>query len=114
MASGVWPSRSTSRVATLQGVVADARERIAALGSLPAGLFVRFAGEAEAERQARSELVLFAGLALVAVVLLLHLGFRRRAYPWLVVANLPFSLIGSIAASASPASGCRSARSWAS
>ncbi len=82
----------------LQGTVAAARERIAALGALPPGLFVRFAGEAEAERQARIEIVLFAALALVAVVLILHLAFRRRAYPWLVVVNLPFSLLGSIAA----------------
>jgi Cu/Ag efflux pump CusA len=82
----------------LQGVVADARARVAALGSLPAGVFVRFAGEAEAERQARIEIVLFSAFALVAVVLILFVCFRRRAYPWLVVANLPFSLLGSIIA----------------
>jgi CzcA family heavy metal efflux pump len=82
----------------LQGAVADARGRIAALGALPAGVFVSFAGEAEAEREARYELVLFSVFALVAVVLVLYLCFRRRAYPWLVLANLPFSLIGSIVA----------------
>jgi Cu/Ag efflux pump CusA len=82
----------------LQGTVAAARERIAALGALPPGVFVRFAGEAEAERQARIEIVLFAVVALVVVVLILHLAFRRRAYPWLVVVNLPFSLLGSIVA----------------
>jgi Cu/Ag efflux pump CusA len=82
----------------LQGTVNAARERIAALGPLPSGIFVRFAGEAEAERQARVEIVLFAAVALVVVVLILHLAFRRRAYPWLVVVNLPFSLLGSIAA----------------
>ncbi len=82
----------------LQGVVADARGRIAALGNLPAGVFVSFAGEAEAEQQARYELVLYSVFALVAVVLILFVCFRRRAYPWFVVANLPFSLIGSIVA----------------
>jgi len=82
----------------LQGVVADARARVAALGALPAGVFVRFAGEAEAERQARLEIVLFSVAALVAVVVILFVCFRRRSYPWLVVANLPFSLLGSILA----------------
>jgi Cu/Ag efflux pump CusA len=82
----------------LQGVVTDARGRIAALGALPAGVFVRFAGEAEAERLARVQIALYAAVALVAIVLLLHLGFRRRAYPWLVLVNLPFSLLGSVAA----------------
>jgi len=78
--------------------VAEARRRIAALEPLPAGTFVRFAGEAEAERAARTELVLFAAFAVLAVVMLLTVCFRRRAYPWLVLVNLPFSLLGSIAA----------------
>ncbi|HZF28819.1 MAG TPA: efflux RND transporter permease subunit [Gammaproteobacteria bacterium] len=82
----------------LQGAVADARARIAGLGALPPNVFVRFAGEAEAERQARIEIVLFAAFALIGVVVILFLCFKRRAYPWLVLANLPFSLIGGIAA----------------
>ncbi len=82
----------------LQGTVAEARQRIDALGPLPAGVVVRFAGQAEAERQAQLEIVLYAAAAVVALVLVLFLCFRRRAYPWLVVVNLPFSLIGGIAA----------------
>ncbi len=82
----------------LQSTVAEARARIAALEPLPAGTFVRFAGQAEAERAARIELVVFAAAAVLAVVLLLTVCFRRRAYPWLVLVNLPFSLLGSIAA----------------
>src|SRR6185503_2300396 len=82
----------------LQGTVAAAREQISGLGPLPVGVFVRFAGEAEAERQARFEIALYSAFALVAVVLVLFVCFRRRVYPWLVVANLPFSLLGSIAA----------------
>lgn len=82
----------------LQDVVADARGRIAALGDLPAGVYVRFAGQAQAEREARLQLSLFAALALAGVVLILFLCFRRRAYPWLVLVNLPFSMIGSILA----------------
>jgi Cu/Ag efflux pump CusA len=31
-------------------------------------------------------------------VAILYLCFRRRSYPWLVVANLPFSLVGGIIA----------------
>jgi CzcA family heavy metal efflux pump len=82
----------------LQGTVADARARVAALGAMPSGVFVRFAGEAEAERQARLEIVAYSAFAVVAVVVILFLCFRRRSYPWLVVANLPFSLIGGIIA----------------
>jgi CzcA family heavy metal efflux pump len=82
----------------LQTVVADAKSRIAAIANLPRNVYLRFAGEAEAERAARFELSLFASLALVVVVLVLFLCFERRAYPWLVLVNLPFSMIGSIVA----------------
>jgi CzcA family heavy metal efflux pump len=82
----------------LQTVVAEARERIATLSDLPNGVFARFAGEAEAERSARFELAVFSVLAVGALVLVLHLGFERQSFPWLVLVNLPFSMIGSIVA----------------
>jgi len=82
----------------LQSVVADTQQRIDEIGDLPAGVYARFAGEAEAERTARLELFVFAGLALAGLVLILFLCFERRTYPWLVLVNLPFSMIGSIVA----------------
>jgi len=82
----------------LQSVVDETQQRIARMNDLPAGIYVRFAGEAEAEQNARLELIVFASLALAGVVLILFLCFRRRAYPWLVLVNLPFSMVGSIVA----------------
>jgi CzcA family heavy metal efflux pump len=82
----------------LQSVVTDARDAVAALGSLPGGVYVRFEGQGEAERAARLELGVLSALAAGGVLLMLFLCFRRRAYPWLVLVNLPFSLIGSILA----------------
>ncbi|HEV7669912.1 MAG TPA: efflux RND transporter permease subunit [Thermoanaerobaculia bacterium] len=78
-------------------VVASARRKLAAL-QLPAGVTLSFAGAAETEAQARRELLLDTGLAIALVMLVLFLAFRRRTYPWLVLAGLPFCLIGSILA----------------
>src|SRR6185295_10799820 len=55
-----------------------------------------FAGAAETESLARRELLLDTALAVGLVMLVLFLAFRRRTYPWLVLAGLPFCLIGSI------------------
>jgi CzcA family heavy metal efflux pump len=82
----------------VQDTVADARAAIDALGDLPAGVFVRFGGQAKAERAARVEMAVYSAMALAFIVLLLFVCFRRRAHPFLVLANLPFALIGSIAA----------------
>jgi Cu/Ag efflux pump CusA len=65
---------------------------------LPQGVFIEFAGAAEAEAQTRNELVLYSALALALIVVILFVSFHWRANSWLVLANLPFSLIGSVMA----------------
>jgi CzcA family heavy metal efflux pump len=81
---------------SLQDVVRQAQQAIAKSVVLPAGVFLEFTGAAEAERQTRVELGLYSGLALVLIVMILFIAFHWRANSWLVLANLPFSLIGSV------------------
>jgi Cu/Ag efflux pump CusA len=71
-----------------------------------------FAGQAEAEQTARIELASYIAGTLLLIVLMLFLCFKRPAHPWLVLINLPFSLIGSILAIGLSGIGCRSARWW--
>lgn len=84
--------------ASLQKVVAEAKQRVASAVALPSGVFIEFTGAAEAEQQARTELMLYSALALTLIVLILFVAFRWRINSWLVMANLPFSLIGSVLA----------------
>jgi len=65
---------------------------------LPPNVFIEFTGAAAAEAQTRTQLGLYSGLALVAILMILLVSFRWRANSWLVMANLPFSLIGSVLA----------------
>jgi len=83
---------------SLQSVVADAQRTIAQSVVLPAGVFLEFTGAAEAERQTRNELLIYSGLALALIVMILFVSFHWRVNGWLVLANLPFSLIGSVLA----------------
>jgi CzcA family heavy metal efflux pump len=80
----------------LQDVVDDAKAVIAKSIQLPAGVFVEFAGAAEAERQTRIELMLYSTFAFAVIVMVLFTAFHWHANAWLVLANLPFSLIGSV------------------
>jgi CzcA family heavy metal efflux pump len=83
---------------SLQSVVQQAQQAIAQSVKLPSGVFLEFSGAAEAEAKTRSELLLYSGLALGLIVMILFISFHWRANSWLVLANLPFSLIGSILA----------------
>jgi CzcA family heavy metal efflux pump len=86
------------RGASLQRVVQEAQRTIAASFRLPAGVFLEYTGAAAAERQTRNELVLYSALALALILVILFMAFHWRVNSWLVLANLPFSLIGSVLA----------------
>ena len=83
---------------SLQSVVRHAQEAISRSVALPTGVFLEFTGAAEAELRTRNELMLYSGLALALILLILFMSFHWRANSWLVLANLPFSLIGSVIA----------------
>jgi CzcA family heavy metal efflux pump len=84
--------------ASLQSVVQQAAQAIASKVSLPTGVYTEFTGAAQAESQTRNQLMLFSGLALALIIMILFMSFRWRANSWLVLANLPFALVGSVAA----------------
>ena len=75
-----------------------ARRAIAAKVQLPAGVFLRFGGAAEAQAAARNELLLHSAAAFVLIVLLLALAFGTPRHVLLVLLSLPSTLIGGVAA----------------
>jgi CzcA family heavy metal efflux pump len=83
--------------ASLQSVVQRAAQAIAADVVLPSGVYMEFTGAAQAETQTRDELMLYSGLALALIIMILFVSFHWRANSWLVLANLPFALVGSVA-----------------
>jgi Cu/Ag efflux pump CusA len=86
------------RGASLQSVVQEAQRLIASSIKLPAGVYLEFTGAAAAEQQTRNELMLYSALALALILVILFVSFHWRINAWLVLANLPFSLIGSVLA----------------
>ena len=67
--------------------------------ALPAGVYLEFTGAAAAEaRRPATNCCCIRRLALALIVMILFVAFRWRANGWLVLANLPFSLIGSVLA----------------
>jgi len=56
---------------------------------------VEFSGAAEAEQQTRTELLMYSGLAFILIVMVLFVAFHWKSNRWLVMANLPFSLVAA-------------------
>lgn len=78
--------------------VEEARENIENRVSLPAGSYLEFSGAAEAQSQSRRDLLWHSILAGVGVVLLLSVVTRNGRNLLLVLANVPFSLVGGVLA----------------
>jgi CzcA family heavy metal efflux pump len=78
--------------------VADAQKQIAAQVKFPARVYVEFSGAAEQQAAAQRELLLHSLVAAVGIILLLAIVFRKARHLLLVLANLPFALVGGVLA----------------
>src|SRR6516162_1205627 len=78
--------------------VRAAQAAIAAKVQLPAGSYLQFAGTAEAQAQSQRDLTVNALVAGLVIVLLLSIITRNWRNLLLVLANLPFALVGGVLA----------------
>ncbi|HXF09336.1 MAG TPA: efflux RND transporter permease subunit, partial [Desulfuromonadaceae bacterium] len=78
--------------------VADAQRQIAAQVTFPAGVYAEFSGAAEEQAQARNELLLHSLVAAIGITFLLSLVFGNGRNLLLVLANVPFALVGGVLA----------------
>ncbi|MEO8005582.1 MAG: efflux RND transporter permease subunit [Betaproteobacteria bacterium] len=76
----------------------DARARLAAKVKLSEGNYAVFSGTAQAQAQARSDLLLHSALAGIGIFLLLYIAFNSLHNLLITFVNLPFALIGGIIA----------------
>jgi Cu/Ag efflux pump CusA len=74
--------------------------RLRAPGLLPTSVYAELAGTAEAQRTAQRELLLHSLLVGAIIVMLLWLAFGEPGRLMLVLANLPFALVGGVVAAA--------------
>jgi heavy metal efflux system protein len=77
--------------------VADARERLASL-ALPQGYHLEWGGQFENQQRAMRRLVVVIPLSLAIIFTLLFVTFGRVRQASLVILNVPFALVGGIAA----------------
>jgi Cu/Ag efflux pump CusA len=77
--------------------VAEAERQVKAM-ALPAGVSYAFTGEHEAQRTARRELLLGSLVAGAGIAVLLGMAFGSARRLVLVLLNLPFALVGGVAA----------------
>jgi Cu(I)/Ag(I) efflux system membrane protein CusA/SilA len=78
----------------LQSAVADMKERVARSVTLPAGYSLSWSGQFEYLERAQARLQVVVPFTLLVIFVLLYLTFRRIDEALVVMATLPFALIG--------------------
>ena len=78
--------------------VAEAERRIAAAVALPTGYYLEWGGQFENQQRAMRRLAIVIPLSLAIIFLLLFVTFGRVRQALLVILNVPFALVGGIAA----------------
>ena len=82
----------------LGGFVAEAQTRVAAEVALPPGYYVTWGGQFENQRRAMARLAVIVPVTIALIFLLLFGSFNSLRQATLIVLNVPFALIGGIAA----------------
>ena len=78
--------------------VQEAKKQVAAKVNFPAGTYAAFSGAAQAQEKAQRELLLHSAAAAVGILLLLSVAFHNWQNLLLVLANVPFALVGGVLA----------------
>ncbi len=74
--------------------VKEAQARVNREIKMPAGTYAIFNGESEARAQSQRNLLAYSGISLAGITLLLFLAMKDRRAVLLILANLPFALVG--------------------
>jgi Cu/Ag efflux pump CusA len=77
---------------------AEVKRKVAARISFPTGMFAVYAGAAQAQAQERHDLLVHSLLAGAGIILLLAVLFGSPRKVLLILANLPFALVGGVLA----------------
>ena len=80
----------------VDGFVQDANAAIAAKVKLPAGYWVEWGGAFENQQRAMERLALIVPLTIGLIFILLYTAFNSVRHATLIIANVPFAIIGGI------------------
>ncbi len=90
--------QSNVRGRDIGSFVAEAQQKIDKEIKLPPGYFLTWGGEFENQQRAMKRLYIVVPIAILLIFLLLYSTFNSLKYATLIIANLPFALVGGVAA----------------
>jgi heavy metal efflux system protein len=80
----------------VDGFVSDAEQRLRSEVKLPEGYWIEWGGAFENQQRAMARLAIIVPLTIALIFLLLFTAFNSVTYALLIIANVPFAVIGGV------------------
>jgi Cu/Ag efflux pump CusA len=82
----------------LRSVVSEIQAKVKQQVQIPAGYYIQYAGQFEAEGRASQNIVLFSAIAFVVITVIMYLSVKSVASTVMIMINLPLAMVGGVIA----------------
>ena len=82
----------------IRSIVTEIEAKVKSNVQLSTGYFIQYAGQFEAEERASKNILVFSGIAFVAITVLMYLSVKSIASTAMIMINLPIALVGGVIA----------------
>ncbi len=82
----------------LRSVVSEIQAKVKQQVQIPAGYYIQYAGQFEAEGRASQNIVLFSAIAFVVITVIMYLSVKSVASTLMIMINLPLAMVGGVIA----------------
>jgi len=82
----------------LRSVVSEIQAKVKQQVPIPAGYYIQYAGQFEAEGRASQNIVLFSAIAFVVITVIMYLSVKSVASTVMIMINLPLAMVGGVIA----------------
>jgi len=80
----------------LRSVVSEIQDKVRQSVQLPAGYFIQYGGQFEAEERATQNILIYSLIAAVVITVLMYLSVKSIASTAMIMINLPIALVGGV------------------
>jgi CzcA family heavy metal efflux pump len=82
----------------IRSIVTEIETKVKSNVQLSTGYFIQYAGQFEAEERASKNILVFSGIAFVAITVLMYLSVKSIPSTLMIMINLPIALVGGVIA----------------
>lgn len=80
----------------LRSVVTEIQDKVKTQVQLPAGYYIQYGGQFEAEERASKNILIFSAISFVVITVLMYLSVKSIASTATIMINLPIALVGGV------------------